>query len=81
MVLVPSVDGVKLITKHSLLQHFKLMVESAGIPDRDTCDIVPYSLRHFMINKLIMSGLGFREIADMCVTGVAQIKRTYKLER
>ena len=65
-----SVDGVKPITKHSLLQHFKRMIELPGIPDRDKRDIVPYSLRHSMITQRIMGGLDFREIADMCRTSM-----------
>ena len=72
-----SVDEVKPITKHSLLQHFKRMMGLAGIPDRDTRDIVLYSLRHFMITQRIMSGLGFREIAGMCGISMVQIEHTY----
>jgi len=34
-------------------------------------------LRHFMITQRIMSGLSFKQIADMCGTSVAQIERTY----
>ena len=30
-----------------------------------------------MITQRIMSGLGFREIADMCGTNMVQIERTY----
>jgi integrase len=45
--------------------------------DRETRDLVPYSLRHFMITQRIMSGLTFRQIADMCGTSVAQIEKTY----
>ena len=52
-------------------------MELADIEERDTRDLVPYSLRHFMIKQRIMSGLSFRQIADMCGTGVAQIERTY----
>lgn len=48
-----------------------------SLPERDTRDLVPYSLRHFMITQRIMSGLSFRQIADMCGTSVAQIERTY----
>ena len=70
-----SVDGVKPITKHGLLQHFKRMMELAG-PYRDTRDIVPYSLRHSMITQRIMGGLDFREIAKMCGTSMGQIERT-----
>ncbi len=53
------------------------MVESAGISDLATRDIVPYSLRHYMITQRIMSGLDFRAIADMCGTSITQIERTH----
>ena len=46
------------------------MVESAGIKDLATRDIVPYSLRHYMITQRIMSGLDFHAIADMCDTSI-----------
>ncbi|MDB3930126.1 site-specific integrase, partial [Paracoccaceae bacterium] len=49
----------------------------ADIPERETRDLVPYSLRHFMITQRIMSGLGFKQIADMCGTSVTQIEKTY----
>ncbi len=75
--LIFSVDGEKPITKRQLLYHFKKMVEQAGIPDLNERDIVPYSLRHFMITQRIMSGLSYRQVADMCGTSVAQIERTY----
>ena len=75
--LIFSVDGEKPITKRQLLYHFKKMVELAGIPDLNERDIVPYSLRHFMITQRIMSGLSYRQVADMCGTSVAQIERTY----
>jgi len=38
---------------------------------------VPYSLRHYFITQKIMSGLSYRQIADMCGTSVAQIEKTY----
>ena len=75
--LVFSIDGKSAITKRALLYHFKRMVESAGIRDLATRDIVPYSLRHYMITQRIMSGLDFRAIADMCGTSITQIERTY----
>ena len=75
--LVFSIDGKSAITKRALLYHFKRMLESAGIRDLATRDIVPYSLRHYMITQRIMSGLDFRAIADMCGTSISQIERTY----
>jgi len=53
------------------------MVNLAHIPDSATRDLVPYSLRHFMVTQRVMSGLNFRQIADMCGTSVSQIEHTY----
>jgi site-specific recombinase XerD len=75
--IVFSVDGDAELSKRTLLYHWHKMIELADIADRETRDLVPYSLRHFMITQRIMSGLNFRQIADMCGTSVAQIERTY----
>jgi integrase len=75
--LVFTVDGENGLSKRTLLYHFHKMIDLADIADRATRDLVPYSLRHFMITQRIMSGLNFRQIADMCGTSVAQIERTY----
>ena len=52
------------------------MMELAG-PYRDTRDIVPYSLRHFMITQRIIAGISYRQVADMCGTRVTMIEKTY----
>lgn len=75
--LVFSVDGETMLSKRTILYHFHKIVALAGIEGREERDLVPYSLRHFMITQRIMSGLNFRQIADMCGTSVAQIERTY----
>lgn len=75
--LVFTVDGEHQITQRMMLYHWHKMIELAEIADRQTRDLVPYSLRHFMITQRIMSGLTFRQIADMCGTSVAQIEKTY----
>jgi len=75
--LVFSVDGETEISKRALLYHFHKIVELADIEGRENRHLVPYSLRHFMITQRIMSGLSFRQVADMCGTSVAQIERTY----
>ena len=72
-----SIDGDEMLSKRALLHHWYKMIELAEIPERETRDLVPYSLRHFMITQCIMSGLGFKQIADMCGTSVAQIEKTY----
>lgn len=75
--LVFTVDGEHKITQRMMLYHWHKMIELADIADRETRDLVPYSLRHFMITQRIMSGLSFRQIGDMCGTSVAQIEKTY----
>jgi len=75
--LVFTVDGEKPLSKRALLYHWHKMLELADIADRETRDLVPYSLRHFMITQRIMSGLTFRQIADMCGTSISQIEKTY----
>jgi integrase len=75
--LVFTIDGENQITQRTMLYHWQKMLELADIADRETRDLVPYSLRHFMITQRIMSGLTFRRIADRCGTSVAQIEKTY----
>jgi site-specific recombinase XerD len=75
--LIFTVDNENELSKRTLLYHWHKLIELADIKDRETRDLVPYSLRHFMITQRIMSGLTFRQIADMCGTSVAQIEKTY----
>ena len=75
--LIFTVDNANELSKRTLLYHWHKMIELADVADRDVRDLVPYSLRHFMITQRIMSGLSFKQIADMCGTSVAQIERTY----
>ena len=75
--LIFSANGKTRMTQRSHLYHFHNIVELAQIKDSDTRDLVPYSLRHFMITQRIMSGLDFKAVADMCGTSVTQIEKTY----
>jgi integrase len=75
--LIFTVDNANELSKRTLLYHWHKMIELVDIADREVRDLVPYSLRHFMITQRIMSGLTFRQIADMCGTSVAQIEKTY----
>ena len=75
--LIFSIDGDEPLSKRAVLYHFHKIIALAEIEERDTRDLVPYSLRHFMITQRIMSGLSFKQIADKCGTSVAQIERTY----
>ena len=60
-----------------LNKYFRAMLEAAEIKDVVERGIVLYSLRHFMITQRIMAGLSFRQVADMCVTSIAMIEKTY----
>ena len=75
--LIFSLDGKARISQRAMLYHFNKMIDLCEFDDRAERDLVPYSLRHFMITQRIMSGLNFRQIADMCGTSVAQIEKTY----
>ena len=75
--LIFTTDGKSELSKRALLYHWHKILDLAEISNRDEQDLVPYSLRHFMITQRIMSGLSFRQIADMCGTSVVQIERTY----
>ena len=75
--LIFTVDGKSELSKRTLLYHWHKIIDLADIADKEARDLVPYSLRHFMITQRIMSGLTFRQIADMCGTSVAQIENTY----
>ena len=47
------------------------------IPKDRQKELVPYSLRHYMITQRVMSGCKFSDVAYMCGTSVNQIEKTY----
>lgn len=71
-----SLNSTKVITQRALLHHFGNLMKLSGIETEDR-DIVPYSFRHYFITQKVMSGLNFRQIADMCGTSQTQIEKTY----
>jgi site-specific recombinase XerD len=75
--LIFSLDGKTELSKRALLYHFHKIVEMTDIEDRENRDLVPYSLRHYMITERIMKGLSFKSVAEMCGTSITQIERTY----
>lgn len=75
--LIFSLNGKTELSKLTMLYHFNKILDIAEIQDRENRDLVPYSLRHYMITNRIMSGLNHRQIADMCGTSVVQIEKTY----
>jgi len=72
-----SLDGKTMLSKRALLYHFNKIIDLCEFDNRESRDLVPYSLRHFMITQRIMSGLNFRQIAEMCGTSSTQIEKTY----
>jgi integrase len=72
-----SLDGKTMLSKRALLYHFNKIIDLCEFDNRESRDLVPYSLRHFMITQRIMSGLNFRRIAEMCGTSITQIEKTY----
>lgn len=75
--LVFSLDGKTAVSQRAVLYHFHRMLKACELDGFEERDIVPYSLRHYFITQKIMSGLSYRQIADMCGTSVAQIEKTY----
>jgi integrase len=75
--LVFTLDGEKEIRERVILSHFYKVMELANIESVESRGIVPYSLRHYCITQRIRSGVGLKQVADMCGTSIAQIERTY----
>jgi site-specific recombinase XerD len=75
--LIFSLDGKTVLSNRSVLYHFHKMVDLCELEGREQRDLVPYSLRHYFITQKIMSGLTYRQIADMCGTSASQIENTY----
>ena len=75
--LVFSIDGKREVNLKTLSKYFKTMLEAVEIEDVAGRGIVLYRLRHFMITQRIMAGLSYRQVADMCGTGIIIIEKTY----
>lgn len=75
--LIFSIDGATMLSNRTILYHFHRMVQLCKFEGGDERNIVPYSLRHYFVTQKIMSGLSYRQIADMCGTSIAQIEKTY----
>ena len=75
--LVFSTDGVTPITVRAIDYLFDKVLDLAGIKNRDTRDLVPYSFRHYFITQRINSNLTPTAVAEMCGTSTTQIERTY----
>lgn len=74
--LVFSVDGETEFAEKYLLKHFYAILDIAGI-DYPGRNIVPYSLRHYMITNRLRAGLMYRQVAKMVGNSAAEIEKTY----
>tara|TARA_B110000027_G_C15925454_1_gene214513 strand:+ start:50 stop:346 length:297 start_codon:yes stop_codon:yes gene_type:complete len=52
--LVFTIDRENQNTQRTMPYHWQKMIELADIADRETRELVPYSLRHFMITQRIL---------------------------
>ena len=71
-----SLNG-KEYSRSNVQRHWKKIMTLADIDEDRKAQLVPYSLRHFMITERVKSGLSFNQIAIMCGTSVKQIENTY----
>ena len=55
------------LSKRTVLYHFHKIIELAEIEDREARDLVPYSLRHFMITQ--QNAIASWPHADWSVSG------------
>lgn len=75
--LIFSTNGVTPITVRAIDYLFDKVLDLAGIKNRSTRDLVPYSFRHYFITQRINSNLTPTAVAEMCGTSTTQIERTY----
>ena len=72
-----SVEGDTQYPRTNFHRHWKRIMLLTDIPKNRQNELVPYSLRHYMITQRVMSGCKFSDIAYMCGTSVKQIEATY----
>ena len=72
-----SIEGENQFPKTNFHRHWKRVLRLTTIPTERQKELVPYSLRHYMITQRVMSGCKFSDIAYMCGTSVSQIEKTY----
>ncbi len=72
-----SVEGNKEFPKTNFHRDWKRVLRLTTIPIERQKELVPYSLRHYMITQRVMSGCKFSDVAYMCGTSVSQIQKTY----
>lgn len=75
--LIFSVDGETRLTNRAIGYHYDRLLELANVNDRKARNIVPYSLRHFMVTQRVLSGLSFQRVAEMIGSSEPQISKVY----
>lgn len=75
--LVFSFDGDTRLSNRLISYHFDKVLTLAGVKNRESRDLVPYSFRHYFITQRVNSNLSPTAVAEMCGTSVTQIEKTY----
>ena len=75
--LVFSIDGEKQTPEKTLLKHFYAILDLAKIEDSESRNLVPYSLRHYMITDRILARVPYEMVAQMVGNSAKEIENTY----
>ena len=75
--LIFSRDGKTQLNNSFIWKGFEQVMRYANIDKKRKKQLVPYSLRHFFITKLIQDGGKFEEAAMHCGTSIKQVENTY----
>ena len=75
--LIFSRDGKTQLHNSFIWKGFEQVMRHANIEKKRKKQLVPYSLRHFFITKLIQDGGSFEQAAMHCGTSVKIVQNTY----
>ena len=74
--MVFSIDGTE-YSPSNTQKHKQIIKTYTDIDQERQKQLVPYSLRHFMVTERVKAGLNFSQVAQMTGTSVRQIEQTY----
>ena len=72
-----SRDGKNELSNSFFHKHFRRVLNLTDIEKERKDQLVPYSLRHFLITQRFMAGVRYEDIANMCGSSVKTVERTY----
>ncbi len=75
--LVCSLDGETEFRVQTLQTVFYKVLQEANVSNVSDRNIVPYSLRHYFITRLVNAGATPVDVAEICGTSATQIEKTY----